>query len=167
VLRRSQRVFVYIIGNADQNIFKLGMASDPFQKLSSLQEGNPYKLSIFCKVCAGSKNEAALVEALGRRELAEYEGAGGWYTSVPEVLSAQFASDHYLRRLAGRAEVTLSDAFLKGRRNRGQQTASKGRTNLQRLSPIVKRDGLTFEEVLERVEQAYEEGRAIDSLLKS
>ena len=149
-------MFVYIIGNVDQNIFQLGIAGDPFQKLAILQEGNPYKLSVLCKICVSSKNEASLVEQLARKELEKYEGMGGWYANAPEVLSTQLASDHYLRLIASRVDVKVSD--------RARKPASKKRTNLQRLTASAKRKGLAFEKVLEKVEKAYDEGIEVDSL---
>jgi len=145
-------MFVYIVGNTEQSIFKLGIAVDPFQSLSSLQEGNPYRLSLLCKLCMSSKNEANLVEQLGRKGLEKYEGARGWYVGVPESLSAQFAGGHYLRLLASQAGAACSN----------RQTAPKGRTNLQRLIPIAKRSDLSFEDVFEKVERAYTEGVPID-----
>lgn len=148
-------MFVYIIGNPEQNIFKLGIASDPFLELSSLQAGNPYKLSILCKICVSSRNEASLVEQLGRKELSQYESEGEWHANVPKALSNQFASDYYLLRLATRVGAKLSD--------RRQQAMPRGRTNLQRLTPLVSHNGLTFEDVLKKVEQAYDEGIAIDN----
>ena len=48
-------MFVYIIGNAEKNVFKLGIAGDPFKQLSSIQVGNPYSLSIVCKICVRDK----------------------------------------------------------------------------------------------------------------
>lgn len=150
-------MFVYIIGNAEQNIFKLGMAGDPFKRLSSIQTGNPYKLSIICKICVQNKNAAALIERLGHKELSKYEGVGEWFMNVPDYLSAQFASGHYLRSLASKADVQPTD--------RDEYAISNGTVSLQRLTPIAKRNGLTFEDILERVEQAYDEGVPIDSII--
>ena len=149
-------MFVYIVGSSEQNVFKLGVAEDPFQKLSQLQAGNPYKLSVLCKICVDNKNAAALVEALGHRDLKKYEGAGGWYVSVPDVLSAQFVSDHYLRLLASRADVRIRD--------RTRQTSLKGQANLQRLTPIAVKEEWDFDNVLKRVEYAYDRGVPIDKL---
>lgn len=149
-------MFVYIIGNSDKNVFKLGVGSDPFQILSSLQGGNPYKLAILCKLCVSSKNEANLIEQTGHKELKKYEGAGGWYADIPEVLSTQFVSDHYLRLLASKVGVVPSS----------QQFTPRGRTNLQRLTPIAKRNELSLEDALARVEKAYDEGISIDSLFE-
>ena len=150
-------MFVYIIGNAEQNIFKLGIAGDPSKRLSIMQAGNPYKLSIICKICVQNKNAAALIEGLGRKDLSEYEEVGEWFVNVPNVLLNQFASGHYLRSLAGKAGVRPV--------NRDEYAISSGRDDLQRLTPIAKRHGLTFEDILEKVEQAYDQGIPIDDII--
>ncbi len=150
-------MFVYIIGNAEQNIFKLGMAGDPFKRLSSIQTGNPYKLSLICKICVQNKNAAALIERLGHKELSQYEGVGEWFMNVPDDLSAQFASGHYLRSLASKVDIQPID--------RDEYAISSGTVNLQRLTSIAKSNGLTFEDILQKVEQAYDEGVPIDALI--
>ncbi len=150
-------MFVYIIGNAEQNIFKLGMAVDPFKRLSSIQTGNPYKLSIICKICVQNKNAAALIERLGHKELSKYEGIGEWFMNVPDDLFAQFSSGHYLRSLASKADIQPI--------NQDKYAISSGTVNLQRLTPIAKSNGLTFEDILEKVEQAYDKGVPIDALI--
>ena len=150
-------MFVYIIGNAEQNIFQLGMAGDPAKRLSSIQIGNPYKLSVICKICVQNKNAAALVERLGHKELSKYEGVGEWFMNVPDAFVTQFASGHYLRSLASKAGVRPI--------NRDEYAISSGQDDLQRLAPIAKRKGLTFEAILEKVEQAYEQGIPIDNII--
>lgn len=150
-------MFVYIIGNAKQNIFQLGVAGDPAKRLSSIQTGNPYKLSVICKICVQNKNAAALVERLGHKELSKYEGASEWFINVPDAFLTQFTSGHYLRSLASKAGVRLI--------NRDEYAISSGQDDLQRLTPIAKRKGLTFETILEKVEQAYNQGTPIDDLL--
>ena len=151
-------MFVYIIGNVEQNIFKLGTAVSPSKQLSSLQKGNPYKLSIVCKICLQNKNSAVLIERMGLDELAQRGEASDWITNLPERLVAQFESGHYLRSLAVKANAEVV--------SRDGQAAPSGRANLQRLTPTAKRKGLTFEDVLNRVEQAYTQGESIDEVIK-
>lgn len=148
--------FVYIVGNVEQRIFKLGIADDPLGFLASLQAGNPHKLSLISKVRLKDHNSALLVESLGRKLLSEYEGAGGWYLSVPDELAAQFSSDEYLLFLASGADVRIE---------KGSDRASRSGTSAShRLSHRAQKEGLTFDDVLSRVEEAYEEGIVIDGL---
>lgn len=150
-------MFVYIVGNIEQNIFRLGVASDPMQQLPIIQRGNPYALSIVSKVRVKSKNAAGLVESLGHQELREYEGPGQWVMNVPDGLLARLVSGRYLRAIADKADVRLvSDC---------ERSASTKSDNLQRLAAVVKRRELTFREVLDSVERAYLEGLVIDDLI--
>jgi len=126
-------MFVYIIGNAEKNVFKLGIAGDPFKQLSSIQVGNPYSLSIVCKICVRDKNAARLIERLGRQELSCYEGVGEWLLNVPDYLLAQFAEGHYLRSLASKAGVRLI--------NRAEPSAIANQDSLARLTPLAKQKG--------------------------
>lgn len=151
-------MFVYIIGNAEQNIFKLEVAGDPFRQLAEAQAGNPHKLSVLCKIGVQNKNVAALVQQLGRKELSQYEGAGEWFLNVPEYLLAQLENGHYLRAIAGKAGVEIID------QKAASSTAGKG--GLHRLTPKAQHSGLTFEEILEKVEQAYDQGVPIDKMMQ-
>ena len=150
-------MFVYIIGNSKENIFKLGIARDPFKHLTSIQSGNPYKLSVISKLCVESKNAATLMEGLGRKRLSEYEGAGEWFVNLPDGLHEQFGNGHYLRSLAASAGVKIAESKMRSLRRKG--------TNLQGLSDIAKDQGLTFEDILGKVEQAYDEGVSIDKII--
>ena len=151
-------VFVYIVGNAEKNIFKLGIAADPFECLTNVQAGNPYRLSIVSKICVESKNAAVLVEGLGRKRMKEYAEADGWFVGLPNEIYKQFEGDHFLGAIAAQAGVKIVD------RNK-QAAYSKGKY-LQRLSDIALEQGLTFENVLEKVEQAYDEGASIDKVMR-
>ena len=147
---------VYIIGNVEQGIFKLGIADDPLGQLAKLQEGNPHKLSLISKVRLKDRNSALVVEASSRRLLSQYEGAGQWYVGVPGELSAQFAGDEYLKLAASGAGVAIA--------RRGDRAALNSTVASHRLSRKAQAQGLSFDDVLSRVERAYEEGIAIDSL---
>lgn len=150
-------MFVYIIGNVEQNVFELGIAGDPFKRLSAMQPGSPYKLAVICQVCVRNKNEAALVERLGREALGKYKEVGEWFVRLPDELRAQFVSGHFLRVIAHKAGVKIIDR--KGSGIAGSQAG------LQRLAPIARQKGLTFENILEKVEQAYNLGNPIDESL--
>lgn len=148
--------FVYIVGNVERGIFKLGVDDDPLARLAALQEGNPHKLSLVSKVRLKDDNSALVVEALGRKLLKQYEGAGEWYLDVPDDLSSQFISDDYLLLLASGANVQIDRSKEYAVRN---STASS-----HRLSKKAQKAGLSFDDVLSRVEQAYYDGQAIDEL---
>lgn len=148
--------FVYIIGNAEQGIFKLGIAEDPLGQLARLQEGNPHKLSLMSKVRLKDRNSALVVEALGRKLLKAHEGAGQWYVNLPDELSGQFMSDEYLLLLASGANVQIA--------KKGDRAALNSTVASHRLSRKAQEAGLTFDDILSRVEQAYEEGIAIDHM---
>lgn len=150
-------MFVYIVGNVEQSIFKLAIASEPLIALKSMQLGNPHKLSIASKVCVKHKNAASLIEGLAHQDLSKYEGAGKWLVEVPVGLSAQFVSGHYLRAIADKAGVAIV--------GKSDRPIPSGSANLQRLSPTVKRRGLTFQDVLDGVERAYSESLPIDDIL--
>ncbi|MEM6599366.1 MAG: hypothetical protein AAF635_14595, partial [Cyanobacteria bacterium P01_C01_bin.69] len=141
----------------EQNVFQLGVANDPFKRLAGVQASNPYKLSIISKLRVQSKNAAALIETLGHRSLGEYTAAGGWFAEVPDELVTQFTDGHYLRSLARRTGAKVSD--------RTQQATPKSKVDLRRLTPIAKQNGLTFAAILEKVEQAYDQGVFIDDLI--
>ncbi|MGD1895649.1 MAG: hypothetical protein ACFB16_01710 [Phormidesmis sp.] len=151
-------MFVYIVGNIEQNIFRLGVASDPLVALQQMQQGNPYQLSVISKIRVRNKNEATLVEQLGYKQLSCHTDAGEWLVNVPTDVSALFSQDHWLRSLASRAGVKLLE------RNE-PTTARRSPADLQRLLPIVKKRELTFEEVLCKVEQAYNTETSIDEVL--
>lgn len=150
-------MFVCIIGNVEQNIFKLWIAVDPLKGLSNVQVANPYKLSVISKVCVKNRNAATLIERLSRQSLSQYEGAGEWIVNAPASLSTQFVNGRYLPSLARQAGVQVIQ--------RDEYATPAGSDNLQRLSPLAKRRGLTFEEILGRVEQAYDESRSIDEII--
>ncbi|MEO0647263.1 MAG: hypothetical protein AAFZ17_14090 [Cyanobacteria bacterium J06650_10] len=150
-------MFVYILGSVEQNIFKLGVAADPFKVLARMQSGNPYRLSIVSRICVRNKNNAALIEGLGRRDLKQYEGAGEWLIDVPAGLPEQFTDGHYLRSLSNRAGVKL----LK----QSELSTPIKHANLQRLSNAAKRQGLTFDDILNKVQQAYAHGVSIDEIM--
>ncbi|MFK8185063.1 MAG: hypothetical protein AB8B99_16960 [Phormidesmis sp.] len=148
--------FVCIIGNVEQGIFKLGIADDPLGHLASLQEGNPHKLSLISKVRLKDQNSALMVEGLGRKLLSQYEGMGQWYLNVPSELSSQFMSDDYLMLLASGAGAAIA--------KNNDYAIANSTTAFHRLSRKAQQQGLSFDDVLSRVEQAYDEGIAIDQL---
>ena len=150
-------MFVYIVGNVEQNIFRIGTAKVPVKHLPTIQAGNPYTLSIVSQVCFKNKNAAALVESLSRQDLKAYEGAGEWITNVPAGLLAQLVSDRYLRAIADEAGVAVLD--------KRKQTVSSNSDDLRRLLPTVKRKDLDFREVLDSVDKAYSDGVTIDELI--
>ena len=41
--------FVYIIGNNDHNMFKVGISNDPYKRIKGIQTGCPFPLSILKK----------------------------------------------------------------------------------------------------------------------
>lgn len=151
------QMFVYILGSVEQNVFRLGVARDPFKALARMQSGNPYKLSIVSQVCVKNKNSAVLIKGLGRRDLKRYEDAGEWLIDVPASLSEQFTGGHYLRSLSDKAGIKLL--------SQGELSASVKHTNLQRLSNTAKHKGLTFDDILNRVQQAYAQGVSIDEVM--
>ena len=148
---------VFIIGNIEQNVFQLATASNPKAYLSNIQLGSPHEILVLSKICVKNKNAATLIESLGRREMQAYEGRGGWIINVPAGLVAQLASDRYLRSLADRAGVELVE--------RNQTPAPQNVTDLKRLTDTAKRKELTFQDVLDRVEQAYNEGVSIEKII--
>lgn len=150
-------MFVYIVGNVEQNIFRLEIASNPDQRLPIIQMGSPYELSIVSKVCVRNRNAAALIESLSRQDLKAYEGLGSWVSDVPDGLLAQLVSGRYLRSLADKADVRLV-----GDR---EQNMRKSPDDLQRLSVTARRRELTFQDVLDSVERAYTEELPIDETL--
>ena len=150
-------MFVYIVGNVEQNIFRIGTAKDPIKHLPIIQAGNPYQLSMIAQVCLKNKNAASLVESLSRQDLREYEGAGEWITSLPEGLLAQLVSGRYLRAIADEAGVTILD--------QKKRTASNNSDDLRRLLPIVKRKDLDFRDVVDSVDKAYSNGVPIDEII--
>ena len=148
--------FVYIVGNVEQNIFKLGVSDDPLGHLASIQEGNPHRLSLISKVGLKDSNSALLVEALGRKLLSQYEGISGWYLEVPGELTSQFVNGEYLLFLVSGSGA---QAALNSDRTSPNSTAA-----FHRLSRKAQKEKLTFDDVLSRVEEAYEEGVSLDSL---
>lgn len=150
-------MFVYIVGNVEQSIFKLAIASDPTMGLANVQVGNPYKLSVISEICVKNRNLATLIEGLACQDLTRYEGAGGWLVDVSVGVSAQFISGHYLRAIADKAGVQPI--------GKNEQTLASNSGDLRRLSATAKRKGLTFQDVLDRVERAYAEGESIDEIL--
>ena len=148
---------VFVIGNIEQNVFQLVAASDPQAYLLNIQLGSPYEISVLSQICVKNKNAAALVESLGGREMQAYRGRGGWILNVPVGLAAQLASDRYLRSLADRAGVEVVDE--------SRTSTTQNSTDLQRLTATAKRKELTFQDVLDRVEQAYSEGVPIDKII--
>lgn len=39
-------MYVYIIGNKEQELYKIGISKQPNKRLSEIQTGNPYKLEV-------------------------------------------------------------------------------------------------------------------------
>jgi len=148
--------FVYIIGNVEQGFFKLGITEDPLAHLVRIQGGSPHKLSLISKVCLKDRNSAVLVEALGHKLLGQYEGANGWYLNIPGELVSQFMRDDYLLFLASGAGVQLA--------KKSDRASMSSTAALHRLSRKAVQAGLTFDDILSRVEESYEEGVVIDSL---
>lgn len=150
-------MFVLIVGNVEQNVFRLAITSDPSTYLSKLQASNPYELDILSKVCVRNKNAAASIEGLGRLEMKAYEGKEGWVTNVPVGLIARLSSDRYLRSLADKAGIDIID--------KNESSTHKNSADLQRLTVTTKRKNLTFQTVLDSVERAYSEGIPIDKII--
>ena len=98
-----------------------------------------------------------MIEGLGRRDLKQYEGAGEWLIDLPAGLSEQFTNGHYLRSLSDKAGVKpLSQSDL---------SAPVRHANLQRLSSTAKRQELTFDDILGKVQQAYVQSVPIDEII--
>lgn len=150
-------MFIFIVGNIEQSIFKIGVAKDPLKSLLSMQSGNPYKLSVISKARVPHKNAASMVEQLAHRELDRYKGAGEWLMSVPTALSEQFVNGHYIGMLLSKADVKPAKET--------ESATAMGRDDLQRLTVVAEKQGLTFEDILGKVEQAYVEGMAIDKVM--
>ena len=148
--------FVYIIGNAEKRFFKLGSTNDLLGRLSTLQESSPFELSLLSKVQLKDSNSASVVEALAYRSLKQFEGVGGWIVEVPGDILLQFISGEYLLAMASGAGVQIVTS---------RSVSNVNRTNgSHRLSRKASSQGLSFDDILSRVEQAYEDEIAADTL---
>ena len=150
-------MFVYIVGNVEQRIFSIGVARDPLKHLASIQSGNPYKLSVISEARVPNKNAALMVERLAKKDLSEYAGTGEWIVGIPKFLMEQFENGHYLRALVSKAGIQPAQEKA--------PAPIAGRANLQRLTPAADRQRMTFEDILQKVEQAYDEEISIDELM--
>lgn len=81
--RRAQ--FVYIVGSRREGPLKIGRASAPKSRLSTLQTGNPEPLTVFwCYPCPCG----ALIEPLIHRILRKHRRQGEWFNVSVEVAMA-------------------------------------------------------------------------------
>ena len=150
-------MFVYIVGNLDQKVFKLGAARDPFRDLAGIQSGNPFELSIISTLPVKNKNAAAMIESLCDRDLKAHKSGGDWLVNVPDDVCEQFVNGHYLRSLARRVGIKIIE--------KAPPQPSAKEEGLGRLTAKAKRQELTLEDIFEKVETAYQTGKEIDLIL--
>lgn len=60
VKKDKQNAYVYVVGNKEMNICKIGFSNNVFKRLSAIQTGCPFKLEIFCVVEGSVQTERKL-----------------------------------------------------------------------------------------------------------
>ncbi len=80
--RRDRPSFVYFIQCESTSLIKVGFASDPWQRLSSLQVGSPTRLELLAWQEGTRQDETKLHE-----QFAGYRVRGEWFKPGPEVMA--------------------------------------------------------------------------------
>ena len=60
VKKGKENAYVYVVGNKEMNICKIGFSNNVFKRLTAIQVGCPFKLEIFCVVYGSVKTEKML-----------------------------------------------------------------------------------------------------------
>ena len=60
--KRSDINFIYVIGNKEHNICKIGFTNNVFKRIRSIQTGCPFPLEIFCVIHGSMETEKKLHE---------------------------------------------------------------------------------------------------------
>lgn len=50
IKKDKQNAYIYVVGNKEMNICKIGFTNNVFSRIGSIQTGCPFKLEIFCVV---------------------------------------------------------------------------------------------------------------------
>jgi hypothetical protein len=79
--------YVYIVGTI-KGEYKIGMASDPWNRYLGFKTGIPSPSCIKLMIRCRDRAEADRVESALQGELLEYHSVGEWYTPPKEVLGA-------------------------------------------------------------------------------
>ena len=59
-IKRSDVNFIYVIGNKEHGICKIGFTNNVFKRVKSIQTGCPYPLEIFCVIHGSMETEKKL-----------------------------------------------------------------------------------------------------------
>lgn len=78
---------IYAIQMKGQNLFKVGYAANPEQRLVELQIGNPFELIIYRRI---ETFFALEVEKVIHDLLSGYEVRGEWFEVKPEIIDSVF-----------------------------------------------------------------------------
>lgn len=73
--------FVYFVQSGDDGAIKIGWSSDPDNRISDLQTGNPVVLRLLCCLIGGASIERALHERFANHRL-----QGEWFAPHEDIL---------------------------------------------------------------------------------
>jgi hypothetical protein len=76
-------VFVYVITDTEQRYCKIGISDDVYDRLTKLQTGCPFPLTIAHQFAATSRQHALAIEAAAHRALAAQNSSGEWFRVTP------------------------------------------------------------------------------------
>ena len=80
--KRTQNIFLYLIGSGQMNLCKIGYSISPLERLSSIQTGFPYKLEIIDLFQINSIKEEKVAHKLFKNHRLQ----GEWFTLNNEIL---------------------------------------------------------------------------------
>jgi len=128
-------MFVYIIGNKDHNIYKIGISKDPTKRLKGIQTGNPFKLSI---IDTFKTNYAKQVESDYHELFEEYKLEGEWFSLDKEAFTETVL---FLNRLKNKKyrdlKRTARKCYLYGQRQNKRGLIQLHKDRLENLVVLV------------------------------
>ena len=116
----SNTCYLYVIESASTGSpLKIGISSNPESRLSELQTGNPYHMTIKVRQEFATRRDARKAEADLHTQCNQYRLQGEWFQKQAIALIRKYLLKHQtmkIPRYSGRARMTNAQvqAFLRG-----------------------------------------------------
>lgn len=75
----AKPTFLYIIGDKERNVCKIGISGDPHERLKSIQTGYPWRLDIWLELAI---NNPERIEKILHTRFGEYRLNGEWFDAA-------------------------------------------------------------------------------------
>ncbi len=93
--------YLYVIGEENGGSVKVGISSKPKKRLSSLQVGNPNRLSIIYTIGPLDRRDVEVLERKTHSRYGMYRKSGEWFDGIVNIAFLYDYSDHPKFKLVG------------------------------------------------------------------